>query len=366
MVAILLGFFSRDAYAQNRVDNINEVSLHVFYGQGCPHCAALLSFLDKSKTNYPTLKIYEYEVYQNNENRILFEKLAGSLNTKVEGVPTVFISDKVIVGFSQEISVSLQNVINKCLYEKCGNPIDNLSEKYNQTNQHVVKLTVPLVVTAAAVDAINPCAFAVLIILMTAALSITDKKSALKFGLAFTSSIYISYFLMGFGLFSVLQTSSLNRMFYIFVTVLAVIVGLLNIKDYFWYGRGFLMEIPLSWRPAMKNIIRKATSPLGAFLVGFVVSCFELPCTGGPYIVILGLLAKEVTRATGTIYLLLYNLVFVTPLIVLTIIIYKGLSTTEKLEKIRQDKIKVLHLIAGVLMLGIAGVMILSLIKGQI
>ena len=171
---------------------------------------------------------------------------------------------------------------------------------------------------------------------------------------------------MGLGLFSVLQASGLSHTFYIIVTVLAVIVGLLNIKDYFWYRKGLLMEIPLSWRPAMKKIINSATSPLGAFLVGFIVSLFELPCTGGPYIVILGLLAKEVTRATGIIYLLLYNLVFVMPLIMLSIIIYKGISTSEKLEKIRQDKIKILHLIAGILMLVIAGVMILSIIKGWV
>jgi len=116
----------------------------------------------------------------------------------------------------------------------------------------------------------------------------------------------------------------------------------------------------------MKKIINNATSPLGAFLVGFIVSLFELPCTGGPYIVILGLLAKEATKTIGIMYLLLYNLIFVTPLIILSIIIYKGLSTTEKLEKIRQEKIKILHLIAGILMLVIAGIMVLSIIKGWI
>jgi cytochrome c biogenesis protein CcdA len=201
---------------------------------------------------------------------------------------------------------------------------------------------------------------------MTAALSIANKKKALRFGLAFTVSIYISYFLIGLGLFSALQATGLSHGFYIFVTVLAVIVGLLNVKDYFWYGKGVLMEIPLSWRPKLKKILNSVTSPLGAFFVGFAVSLFELPCTGGPYIVILGLLAKEVTRSTGILYLLLYNLVFVSPLIILSIIIYKGLSTTEKLEKIRKEKIRLLHLIAGILMLGIAAAMILSIIYGWV
>jgi len=355
----------------------NDVHLHVFYGQGCLHCSSLLSFLESIEDKYPTLKVYKHEVYQDNEGRELFEELSERFNTQIEGVPTSFINDRVIVGFSNDISETLEEEINKCLLEDCGNPIEKTnyenvekiigdSSPSSEKKRNIEKLTIPIVMAAAAVDAINPCAFAVLIILMTAALSIADKRRALKFGLAFTISIYISYFLMGLGLFSILQATGLSHNFYIFVTILAVIVGLFNIKDYFWYGKGFLMEVPLSWRPTMKKVIKSATSPLGAFLVGFVVSLFELPCTGGPYIVILGLLAKEVTRTTGIMYLLLYNLVFVSPLIILSLIIYKGLSTTEKLEKIRQGKLRLLHLIAGILMLTIAGIMILSIINGWV
>ncbi len=230
----------------------------------------------------------------------------------------------------------------------------------------MIELTLPAVIGGALVDAINPCAFAVLIILMTTALSITNKKRALWFGLAFTTSIYIAYFLFGIGILSFIQATGFSHYFYLFVTILAFIVGLLNIKDYFWYGKGILMEIPLSWRPKLKSLLRSATSPLGAFFIGFAVTSFELPCTGGPYIVILGLLAKEVTRMQGIMYLLLYNLIFVSPLIILTLLIYKGLSTTENLEKIRQEKIKLLHLIAGLIMLGIAVIMTFALIKGWV
>jgi len=379
ILVVFCFLFPIKADAQNDVNNPNEIHLHMFYGQGCLHCGSLKLFLNDIKNKYPALIIHEHEVYQNQQERELFEQMSENFNVPIEGVPTVFIDDRVIVGFSNAIGVSIENQIKRCLEINCNNPefkqatpettqlIGESSPSFDPGKKEVMqKLTIPVVIFAATVDAINPCAFAVLIILMAAALSIANKKRALKFGLAFTASIYISYFLMGLGLFSVLQASGLSHTFYIIVTVLAVIVGLLNIKDYFWYRKGLLMEIPLSWRPAMKKIINSATSPLGAFLVGFIVSLFELPCTGGPYIVILGLLAKEVTRATGIIYLLLYNLVFVIPLIILSIIIYKGISTSEKLEKIRQDKIKILHLIAGILMLVIAGVMILSIIKGWV
>ncbi|MBN1385416.1 cytochrome c biogenesis protein [Candidatus Woesearchaeota archaeon] len=360
-------------------ETANEVHLHLFYGQGCPHCSQLRIFLNDIQPKYPSLTIHEHEVYSDNEGRLLFEQMSHDFNVSIEGVPTVFVDDKVIVGFSKSIGESIEREIKRCLEMDCGDPekkqgspetIKMIGESSPSDNpekkEFSQKLTIPIVVAAAAVDAINPCAFAVLIILMTAALSIANKKRALRFGLAFTVSIYISYFLMGLGLFSALQATGISHAFYIFVSVLAVIVGLLNIKDYFWYGKGFLMEVPLSWRPTMKKILKSTTSPFGAFIAGFAVSLFELPCTGGPYIVILGLLAKEVTRETGILYLLLYNLVFVSPLIILSIILYKGLSTTEKLESIRQNKIRLLHLIAGILMLGIAVVMILSISYGWV
>lgn len=377
--SIIMGFAFTVAQAQELKNIDKEVHLHMFYGQGCPHCSRLQSFLDELQKKYPSLIVYQHEVYQDTVGRTLFEKMSQDYNETIEGVPTVFLDNQVIKGYSNEIGEKIKLEVIRCLKERCRDPIsgqsassaqiiienNNISDspfgqKFNNT------LTIPIVITAAIVDAINPCAFAVLIILMTAALSIANKKKALKFGLSFTASIYISYFLMGLGLFSALQVTGLSHGFYIIVTVLAVIIGLFNIKDYFWYGKGFLMEVPLSWRPVMKRILRSATTPFGAFLVGFVVSLFELPCTGGPYIVILGLLAKEVTKSIGVVYLLLYNLVFVSPLIILTLIIYKGLSTTSKLESIRQKKLRLLHLIAGILMLIIATVMVLSLVKGWV
>jgi cytochrome c biogenesis protein CcdA/glutaredoxin len=378
MLSIMFILSTSSIFAENNTAQLNDVHLHIFYGQGCPHCSQLRLFLNDIQLKYPSLLIYEHEVYSNNDERILFEQMSQNFKTSIAGVPTVFIDDKVIVGFSNLIGESIEEEIINCISEGCGNPemkkgtletIQMIGDKspsekdYKKLSQ---KLTIPLIISAAAVDAINPCAFAVLIILMTVALSIADKKRALRFGLAFTVSIYISYFLIGLGLFTALQATGLSHKFYILVTLLAVIIGLFNIKDYLWYGKGVLMEIPLSWRPAMKKVIRSATSPFGAFLVGFLVSLFELPCTGGPYIVILGLLANEVSRITGILYLLLYNLVFVAPLIALSIIIYKGISTTEKLENLRKEKIRLLHLIAGIIMLGIASAMIYAIMHGWV
>lgn len=329
-----------------------ETHLYFFYGSGCPYCSHMDDYLDSIKDDYPNLVIHKREVYNNDTNTELVQNMSKAYDKKFEGVPTLFIDDTVIIGAEEE---ALKKNLDKCKNKNCKDPYE-VMKNYKGNNGKLNKLTIPIVIGAAAVDAINPCAFAVLIILMSAALAITNKKRALKFGLSFAVAIYISYFLMGLGLMSALKAlrnTGITEAFYVFVIILALIVGALNIKDYFWYGKGFLMEVPLSWRPRMKKLLKGVTSPIGAFLIGFVVSLFELPCTGGPYIVILGLLAKEATQEVGIMYLLLYNLVFILPLIILSFLIYKGLASTEKLEKVRQKRIRLLHLIGGIIMIGI-------------
>ena len=135
------------------------------------------------------------------------------------------------------------------------------------------------------------------------------------------------------------------------VAALAILIGLFNLKDYLWYGKWFTMEVPLSWRPALQKLIKGVTSVPGAFLIGFVVSLFLLPCTSGPYIVILGLLAKAAARNYAISLLLLYNFIFVLPMLLITLAIYFGFTTTEKAEEWRQKRLKVLHLIAGIIIL---------------
>lgn len=212
------------------------------------------------------------------------------------------------------------------------------------------KLTFPVVISAATVDAINPCAFAVLIILMTVVLLKEKRKEALALGLTFTIAIYIAYFLMGVGVLSIIQATKVAHLFYLIVAILAIIIGLFNIKDYFFYGKWGIMEVPRKWRPKMMKVIGKVASVPGAFVSGLVVSLFLLPCTSGPYLVILSLLAQG-EKFQGVLWLLFYNLIFILPMIAITLLIYFGLTSAEKLEELRQKRIRLLHLIVGIVMI---------------
>ncbi|MDD3678965.1 MAG: cytochrome c biogenesis protein CcdA [Patescibacteria group bacterium] len=209
-----------------------------------------------------------------------------------------------------------------------------------------------LIAGAALVDSINPCAIAVLLILLTALLSQENRKKILKMGLTFTTAIYLAYLLLGLGLLGVVNLFGLAVYFHRAIGFLAIVLGILNIKDYFNYGGGgFVMEIPRKWRPKLKLIIQGTTSYFGVFVIGFLVTLFELPCTGGPYLFVLGLLSQGIGWSRVLFALLFYNLIFVTPLILLTTLIHFGFATIERVDKWKERNIKTLHLLAGIIML---------------
>ncbi len=378
----------------------------IFYGQGCPHCGKALEFLHEKQDEYSGLKVKEFEIYFARENVETFNDLATVYNGSAEAVPTIFIDQEMLVGFGPQVQEAVEEKLKYCQNHTCVEPLSRLEktkkggmsfitpeqrEEINKRAEQIKrttdirkeerikqqesseikninkeKVTLPAVISAAAVDAINPCAFAVLVILLSTILASDNKKRALWAGLAFTCSIYISYFLMGLGLYSALATSGLTHTFYVVVAVLAIFIGLFNLKDFIWPERWFVMEVPMSWRPKMKSLIRGVTSVPGAFLIGFVISLFLLPCTSGPYIVILGLLGKMATKNYAVGLLAVYNFIFILPMILITLAIYFGLTTTEKAEAWRKEKIKWLHLAAGIIILLLGIGMLVSLALGYL
>ena len=302
---------------------------------------------------YNRYPIERKEIYFDRDNAVLYNTILDRLGVaeRERGVPMVILGEKVIVG-DRLIIDNFENEVKEFL--KDGG--EKVTAKEGVSGG--ANLTLLMVLGASLVDAINPCAFAVLIVLMSTVLASGQAKKALKAGLAFAASIFISYFLMGLGLYTALGRVGLPEAVMKMIGWLAVVLGLLNLKDWLWYGKGFLMEVPMSWRPTLKKLIRSVTSPLGAFMIGFLVSLFLLPCTSGPYIVILGMLAEKTLQVKAIGYLMLYNLVFVSPMVLITWLVYKGFDP-EKAERLRKKHLKNLHLIAGIILIGM-GVVILS------
>jgi cytochrome c biogenesis protein CcdA len=214
----------------------------------------------------------------------------------------------------------------------------------------------------AAADAINPCELAVLTLALVAILTRypREKKKVLQVGLAFTAAIFIMYFFYGLILINffkfLTQADMIKIWLFRVLGAVGIILGASNIKDFFKYGgAGFVTEVPRKWRPTMKNLIAKITSVKGAFITGLIVALFLTPCTMGPYLICCGVLEPLAILETIPI-LLLYNFVFILPMIAITFAIYLGFSTVASVSGWREKNLRLLHLIAGILLvvIGIA------------
>jgi cytochrome c biogenesis protein CcdA len=214
--------------------------------------------------------------------------------------------------------------------------------------------TVFVIIGAAVLDSINPCEFAVLVILLSGVIAGEGREKALKTGIAFVSGVFMMYFLMGLGIFAIVKNFNITYYFYKAVGVFALIVGAINIRDYFSKDSGgVLSSVPQSWRPRVQKLLDSVTSVPGALFSGFFVSIFLLPCTSAPYEVILGWIAKETAiDISAVMLLLLYNLIFILPMVAIVLAVYFGLTTPAKAAHWKHRRVRLLHLIAGVVMVG--------------
>jgi len=231
-----------------------------------------------------------------------------------------------------------------------------------------MELTLASLIALAAADAVNPCELAVLTLALVAILVKypRERKKVLAVGLAFTAAIFLMYFIYGLILINFFKfltnIGAIKIWLYRILGIIGILLGFSNIKDFFSYGSlGFATEVPKKWRPSMKNIIAKITSPWGAFIVGLTVALFLTPCTMGPYIICCGLLEPLAILETIP-WLLIYNIIFVLPMIAITFIVYLGFSTVESVYGWREKNIRVLHLIAGLILLAIGIALLLGLL----
>jgi len=216
-------------------------------------------------------------------------------------------------------------------------------------------------------DAVNPCELAILTMVLVAILvqNPEKKKRVLYAGIAFSAAVFVGYMIYGFILIQLFKTFAeaiKSYSFYLYngFAMLAMVLGALNIKDYFMYKPGGIgTEMPLSMRPRLKLIIQKMTSPLGAFIIGIFVTIFLLPCTIGPYIIASGLLAES-GFMNSLPWLLYYNFIFILPMLIITTIVYIGFATVEDVSGWKERNIKKLHLIAGILLFAVG----ISLLAG--
>jgi cytochrome c biogenesis protein CcdA len=188
-------------------------------------------------------------------------------------------------------------------------------------------ITLPTVLVAAAIDGINPCAFTVLLLFITAMLatlqageqSINEVRARLlSRGGIYIAAIFLTYLGLGIGLLKTLDFFTRQHAPARFGALLAVLFGLWMLKDYFIPNWGWRLQAPGRIGEIARQSAKKATVP-ALIIGGFLIGLCTVPCSGAVYLGVLSLLALQPTALLGYSYLVLYNLVFVLPLVAILV-----------------------------------------------
>lgn len=230
-------------------------------------------------------------------------------------------------------------------------------------------LTLGIIIAAAAIDSINPCVFGVLIFLIAFMTRVFKSHTKmLIFGLLYAAVVYVTYLAIGLGLLKLTVSTGFSNVFYWIGALIAIIAGLLEIKDYFWYGKGFSLQIVPGGAERIKMYTGRiekmeqrhpALLILSTVLLGVFVVMVELPCTGAPYLAILAMLSKG-EFVTAFPLLLLYNLIFILPLFVIIGVAYFGTSS-QRLEGWRKENRGIMRLGVGLFLIALGFYMLYSL-----
>jgi cytochrome c biogenesis protein CcdA len=233
-------------------------------------------------------------------------------------------------------------------------------------------ITLGIIIGAALADSINPCVFGVLIFLIAFMQKVFKTRNRMLVGgLFYTAVVYATYLLIGFGLLKLLQDAlpiGVSNAVYWVAAILAILAGLLEMKDFFAYGRGLTLQMIPGAAERLKGYTRKIEtlyerhpkwSYLFVGLLGVFVVLVELPCTGAPYFAVINLL-NQGDLAKGVPLLLLYNFIFIIPLFVIIGLSYFG--GTDKIKAWKDKNKGAMRLGMGIVLIALGVYMIATLL----
>ncbi len=213
----------------------------------------------------------------------------------------------------------------------------------------------PVIAVAAFIDSLNPCAFSILFLTITFLFSLgKNRKFILAAGGVYILGIAFVYTFIGIGFLKVLTIFDVPNVMAKIGAGILILYAVIGIINEFIPTFPIKLKIPASAHRTLAKVINQASIP-GSFLLGILVGLFEFPCTGGPYLFVLSLLHDKAQFWRGFGYLVIYNVIFVMPLVVMLILAINQV-VLEKMEKIRKLETKKSRtiLLAVLLLIGIA------------
>ncbi len=363
-----------------------ELVMDVFWGENCPHCLDQKPFLSELEARYPQLQIRQHEVWRNRFNREFFQLTAREHGIEAGSVPAVFVDGKVFLGDAPFIRKQIEEAVRSYLNRK-QQLDDRVSETLapeSETNREPLTnsattiavpwlgtidlIQQPLVFSTfliAFVDGFNPCSLWVLTLLLGMVIHSGSRQRMLLVGLVFLFTTATLYGAFVAGVFKVLSYVAYIAWVQWLVALFALLFGLVNIKDYFWFKKGISFTISDKHKPGIYQSIRGLLNPerkgfalAGAtFVMAAGISLVELPCTAGfPVIWSQLVRAQQVSSMEFFGLLLIYLFIYLS----IEIVIFLTALITLKRQQFEQKHGQTLKLIGGMIMVALGIVMIVD------
>jgi len=376
---LLLLLFASGAYAEiftsdgERIssDDLTAVLLQAtpadnqyvyFYSATCGSCAKVKEWLEGFHERHPDIVI-EYHDIARLETKTLLEEYRARFNLPFPAVPIIFIGSLValqdvdsITTHFEPLSVSISELVATSDESKI--PTATVTPT---TTPSVIssppEIPLLLIIGAGLLDGINPCAFVVLVLLLGYLMSVDSRRKMVIGGLVYTAAVFIFYYLAGLLLTRSVQMLEIAEYFSKFAGILSIIFGLVMIIGVILPGKGPVLAIPESQKGRIERWMKKGTLP-SIFVLGVLVGLFELPCTGGIYLAIISMIALQTDIYGGLFYLLIYNIAFILPLLIILVAVCYGMPP-EKVNEWRLEQRFLLRLIIGIIMIAL-GIVILT------
>lgn len=389
------------------------INIHLFYGNGCPHCAAEEEFLSDYLKDRTDVKLYKYEIWYDSHNQELLSKVQKEMGTtNKNGVPFTVIGKKTIVGYADGVTdEQIKDAINYYLNndyrdyageitgkvkknevkeditkdeskteDKKENKIEKADDTKDsdQTDENVTvpvlgkinakKVSLPiLAVVLGFVDGFNPCAMWILIFLITMLFNMKDRKKMWILGLTFILTSGIVYLMFMFAWLNLATFISKIAFIRLLIAVIALVVGLINVYKYIdslkkkdegcdvvdKKDRKKIMEKIISITHENKFII----ALLGIMVLAASVNIIELMCSIGIPLLFTQILAmNNLSTFSYMIYMFIYIFFF----LIDDIVIFVISMVTLKVTGLSTKYTKYSHLVGGIIMLIIGLLLIIK------
>ncbi|MBE0427374.1 MAG: hypothetical protein IBX72_12120 [Nitrospirae bacterium] len=374
----------------------HKFTVYFFWGEGCPHCETEKIFLSNMKNKHQDqdIEIKDFEVWYNRQNAELLLKMARAYNLEASGVPITFIDKNAFIGFSEYTKKEIIKSIQKCLYSECIDPASLISGELSvdevpevtaspadQTeeleckeksrtvhipwigNLEVSEMSLPAItIVIAGLDSFNPCAFFVLFALLGLLIHAKSRVKMLIIGgvfVFFSGFIYFIFMAAWLNLFLLMGQVAIITTG---AGIIAIIIAAVNIKDFFIFKKGISLTIPESAKPKLFDRMRKllkSTSYVsilaGTAILAIAANSYELLCTAGfPMVFTRILTLNNLSNSHYYMYLILYNVIYVIPLLIIVVIFTLTLGK----KTLTEWQGKVLKLVSGTMMLGLGGILL--------